>query len=152
MAYAYKYLHETPERVACLLSDGDCNEGSVWEAALFAAHHELENLSVIVDANGLQGFGRTEDVLALEPLAKKWEAFGFTAVEADGHDFPSLHAALTQPREKKPVCIIARTVKGKGVRFMEDKLEWHYLPMSEEQYARALADLDDAEARLGESP
>ena len=75
---------------------------------------------MIIDANGLQGFGRTEDVLALEPLAKKWEAFGFTAVEADGHDFRSLDAALTQPRENQPVCIIARTVKGKGVRFMED--------------------------------
>jgi transketolase len=148
LAYAYRYLHRTPERVACLLSDGECNEGAVWEAALFAAHHRLSNLCAIVDANGLQGFGRTEDVLGLEPLVRKWEAFGFRAQEVNGHDFRELHAALTSAVDDRPTCIIARTVKGKGVRLMENKLEWHYLPMSEEQYARALADLDEAEQGL----
>jgi transketolase len=148
MAYAYKYLHQTDQRVACLLSDGECNEGAVWEAALFAAHHRLENLSVIVDANGLQGFGRTSEVLDLEPLVDKWRAFGFSCDEVDGHDFRSLHEILQHPSGGKPKCVVARTVKGKGVALMEDKLEWHYLPMSQEQYARALADLEEAEKRL----
>src|SRR6185295_17644110 len=132
----------------CLRSDGECNEGAVWEAALFAAHHRLENLSVVVDANGLQGFGRTAEVLDLEPLVDKWKAFGFSCDEVDGHDFRSLHEILQRPSGGKPRCVIARTVKGKGVALMEDKLEWHYLPMSEEQYARALADLEEAEKRL----
>jgi transketolase len=152
MAYAYKYLQQTKQRVACLVSDGECNSGALWEAALFAAHHRLDNLSVVVDANGLQGFGRTKDVLDLEPLVDKWRAFGFRCEEVDGHDFAMLHQALERAPDGRPTCIIARTIKGKGVALMEDKLEWHYLPMSEEQYARALQDLAEAERRLGSQP
>jgi transketolase len=152
MAYAFKCLHRTEQRVACLLSDGECNEGAVWEAALFAAHHRLDNLLVIVDANGLQGFGRTEDVLGNEPFVDKWKAFGLQCEEADGHDFRSLHAALQRPLDGRPKCVVARTTKGKGVILMEDKLEWHYLPMSEEQYSQALVDLDEAEKQLGPLP
>lgn len=141
MAYTEKVLTARDARVACLLSDGDCNEGSTWEAALFAGHHALDNLVAIVDANGIQGFGRTEDVLRLEPFAAKWEAFGFDVVELDGHDFTQIDAALAAPPRGRPRCLIARTVKGKGVRFMENTVDWHYWPMSEAQYADALAEL-----------
>ncbi|HTX18896.1 MAG TPA: transketolase [Bacteroidota bacterium] len=132
--------------VYCLLSDGDCDEGSTWEAALFAAHHRLENLTVIVDNNNLQGFGRTDEVMNLEPLADKWRSFNFSvAVAARGNDFASIDAAfaeLDRTEEKKPRCLIARTVKGSGVSFMENRLEWHYLPMSDEQYARAIEEIE----------
>jgi len=148
MAHSYKHLRMTAARVACLLSDGECNEGSTWEAALFAGHHRLDNLTVIVDANGIQGFGRTEDVLALEPFAKKWEAFGFDVSECNGHDFALLHAALAAPPSGRPRCIIARTVKGKGISFMENTVDWHYWPMSEAQYTAAIAELDQSEREL----
>ncbi|HTV21707.1 MAG TPA: transketolase [Polyangiaceae bacterium] len=148
LAYAHKYIHQTKQRVACLVSDGECNSGSLWEAALFAGHHRLDNLTVIVDANGLQGFGRTKDVLDPEPFVDKWRAFRFRCEEVDGHDFAKLHEALRKPPEDAPTCIVARTVKGKGVALMENKLEWHYLPMTREQYDRALEDLAEAESRL----
>jgi len=148
MAHSYKYLRGTEARVVCLLSDGECNEGSTWEAALFAGHHRLDNLTVFVDANGIQGFGRTEDVLTLEPFAKKWEAFGFAVSECDGHDFAQLSAALAAPSPGRPRCIIARTVKGKGVSFMENTVDWHYWPMNEAQYGQAVAELDQAESGL----
>jgi transketolase len=148
MAYVEKVLAARDARVACLLSDGECNEGSTWEAILFAAHHGLDNLVAIVDANGIQGFGRTEDVLRLEPFAKKWEAFGFDVVELDGHDFGQIDAAFTTAPRGRPRCLLARTVKGKGVSFMENTVDWHYWPMSEAQYAEALADL----ARADEGP
>lgn len=128
--------------VYCVLSDGDCNEGSTWEAALFAAHQKLSNLVVIIDNNGLQGFGRSRDVLCLEPLAEKWRAFNFEVVEASGgNDFNSLLNAFEKVEgcnSGKPKCIIAKTVKGCGVSFMENKMEWHYLPMSEDQYKTAI--------------
>jgi transketolase len=148
MAHSYKHLRPTEARVACLLSDGECNEGSTWEAALFAAHHGLDNLMLLVDANGIQGFGRTEDVLGLEPLAKKWEAFGLDVSECSGHDFAQLHAAVCQPCSGRPRCIIARTVKGRGVSFMENTVDWHYWPMTDAQYGQALAELDRAESEL----
>jgi transketolase len=142
MAYANKHVHGNAARVACLVSDGECDEGTVWEAALFSAHHGLDNLTVLIDANGLQGFGRTEDVMNLEPLPAKWQAFGFRTSEIDGHDLAQIDAAIRAPGDGRPHCIVARTVKGKGVRYMEDRLEWHYLPMSEAQYQDALAGLD----------
>lgn len=152
LAYAHKHIHQTKQRVACLVSDGECNSGSLWEAALFAGHHRLDNLTVIVDANGLQGFGRTTEVLDLEPLVDKWRAFRFRCEEVDGHDFSRLHEALQKVPDGAPTCLVARTVKGKGVALMEDKLEWHYLPMSPEQYALALEDLVAAEKRSKEQP
>lgn len=132
--------------VYCVLSDGDCNEGSTWEAALFAAHHKLSNLTAIVDANGLQGFGYTKDVLDIEPLEDKWKAFGFeTRVAENGNDLPCLeqaHKYFIERTHNKPQCIIARTAKGHGVSFMENKMEWHYLPMTEEQYQTAIRELE----------
>jgi transketolase len=125
--------------VYAILSDGDCNEGSTWEAALFAAHRRFSNLTVIIDLNGLQGIGRTEDILQLEPIADKWRAFGFAVAIADnGNDFASLARAHDELCDAEgPHCIIARTVKGHGVSYMENRMEWHYLPMSEEQYDQA---------------
>jgi transketolase len=139
-------------RTVCLLSDGECDEGSVWEGALFAAHHQLRNLTVIIDANGLQGFGPTESVMRLEPLRLKWGSFGFRTSEIDGHDFTQIHSAMTEPGDDRPHCIIARTVKGKGVRFMENRMEWHYLPMSPQQYEDALIGLEEPESLRDSSP
>ncbi len=129
------------EKVYCLLSDGDCDEGSTWEAALFAGHHRLNNLIVIIDNNELQGFGRTHEVLDLSPLKEKWEAFNFNVhVAGNGNDLECLQSTFQsiRPEDPRPACIIARTVKGNGVSFMENKMEWHYLPMNDEQYAQAI--------------
>lgn len=125
-----------------VLSDGDCNEGSTWEAALFAAHHRLANLTAILDLNGLQGIGRSSDILNLEPIADKWRAFGFAvAVAENGNDFSCLAAAHDRlSAEARPRCLIARTVKGHGVSYMQDRMEWHYLPMSDAQYTQAAAE------------
>ena len=128
--------------VFCVLSDGDCNEGSTWEAALFAAQHKLDNLTVIVDKNNLQGFGKTKDVINLDPMEKKWDAFNFDVATAlNGNDFAEIDRAFEDLMQKKsghPRCIVANTTKGSGVSFMENKMEWHYLPMSDEQYQQAL--------------
>lgn len=129
-------------KVYCVLSDGDCNEGSTWEAALFAAQHGLDNLVAIVDKNNLQGFGKTKDVLNMDPLGKKWGAFNFdVATAADGNDFAAIDAAfrkLELKRTGRPKCVVANTTKGSGVSYMENKMEWHYLPMSGAQYRTAL--------------
>ena len=115
-------------RVFVVMSDGECNEGSVWEAALFAPRHKLERLAVVVDYNKWQATGRSNEVTQLEPLVDKWRAFGWSASEVDGHDLTALEAALSQvPNGSgKPVAMIAHTVKGRGVTFMEDDNNWHY--------------------------
>jgi len=115
-------------KVYALLSDGECNEGSVWEAALFAAAQRVANLCVIVDFNRWQATGRSEEVMALSPLVDKWRAFGWNACEIDGHDFQSIFDALARcpSSDGKPTAVIAHTVKGKGVSFMEDDNNWHY--------------------------
>jgi transketolase len=135
-----------PQRAFVLLSDGECDEGSTWEAALFAAHHKLDNLIAIVDRNDLQGFGRVADVLALEPFAAKWRNFGWSVEELDGHDHRVLAAAFAAaPRVPgRPTLLIARTVKGKGVSFMEDQFNWHYRSPNADELARALAELGEA--------
>lgn len=123
-----------------LLSDGELNEGSNWEAILFAPHHQLNNLTVIIDYNKIQSFGTVEEVLALEPLKAKFEAFGWDVVEVDGHN----HYNLVQTFQNlpfnahKPSAIIAHTIKGKGVDFMEGQLLWHYKSPSKEQFEEAL--------------
>jgi transketolase len=134
-----------PQRVFVLLSDGECDEGSTWEAALFAAQHRLDNLIAIVDSNELQGFGRVRDVMGLEPFADKWRAFGWAVEELDGHDHCALAAALAgAPRVcGKPTLVLARTLKGKGVSFMEDQFTWHYRSPNAEELARALAELGE---------
>ena len=134
-------------RTFVLLSDGELDEGSNWEAILFAPHHRLDNLTVIVDYNKIQSFGRVEEVLALEPLADKFRAFGWSVAEIDGHDMEQISSAFTTlpAAAGKPTAIIAHTVKGKGVRFMEDKLEWHYKSPNTEQM---IAASDELEAEL----
>ena len=121
-------------RVFVLLSDGECNEGSVWEAAMFAGKQKFANLCAIVDFNKWQATGRSQEILALDPLPEKWQAFGWDTVRLDGHDHRALAAALNLPRNSgKPLAIIADTVKGKGVSFMEDDNNWHYrVPTLEE--------------------
>ncbi len=132
-------------RVFVVLSDGECAEGSNWEAALMAAHRDLRNVTVIIDRNRLQILGRTEDVLGLEPFVDKWRAFGWEVVEVDGHDHDALAEAM-RTRSQRPRAIVANTIKGKGVDFMEDTVEWHTLVPNEEQLAIALAQLEEAEA------
>ncbi len=134
-------------RVFALLSDGECDEGSTWEAALFAPHHLLDNLIAIVDYNKIQSFGTVRDVLNLEPLGAKWESFGWAVEEIDGHDLTRIVGTLQSVpfRAGKPSCIIAHTVKGKGVSFMENKLLWHYRAPSDEELQQALEELGVAE-------
>ena len=122
-------------RVFVIMSDGECNEGSVWEAAMFAPANNLEKLAVVVDYNKWQATGRSNEVMSLAPLVKKWEAFGWSASEVDGHDLGALSEALRRVPDGsgKPVAIVAHTVKGKGVSFMEDDNNWHYrIPKTEE--------------------
>jgi transketolase len=135
-----KRLRGEAGTVFCLLSDGECEEGSIWEAFLFARHQKLSNLVVLIDANGLQGFGSTADVASLEPLDEKLRGFGLHVADIGGHDPAALDDALLQ-RRGEPLVIVLRTVKGRGVSFMEGRMEWHYLPMNAEQYERALTDL-----------
>jgi transketolase len=133
-----------PGRVFVLLSDGECNEGSVWEAAMFAAGRKLEQLVAIVDYNKLQAMGRSDEVTALAPLADKFRAFGFATREIDGHAMPEIVAALDAVpfAADRPTAIVAHTVKGKGVSFMEDDLEWHYRPPSADDLARAIREIE----------
>lgn len=129
--------------VYCLLSDGECEEGSTWEALMFAHHRRLRNLVILIDANGLQGFGATTEVASLEPLAPRFRGFGLEVEEIDGHSPAALDAALAR-RGDGPLVILLRTVKGHGVSFMAGRMEWHYLPLNDEQYQRALAELAEA--------
>lgn len=131
-------------RVYVLMSDGELNEGSVWEAAMFASHHRLGNLTAIVDANALQATGPTDEVLSMAPLADKWRAFKWDVHEIDGHDIPKINETLQMAngRIDKPSIIIARTVKGKGIDFMEGEMTWHYFSMNDETYAKARAALE----------
>jgi len=131
-----------PWRVFALLSDGECDEGSTWEAALLAPAWKLSRLTVVVDFNKIQSLGRVDEVVPLEPLAAKWRAFGWETDEVDGHDIPALLPLLERPPGNRPRCIIAHTVKGKGVSFMEDKLLWHYRTPRGEEFERALAELE----------
>lgn len=130
-------------RVFALLSDGECDEGSSWEGVLFASHHKLDNLIAIVDYNKIQSLGRVEEVLRLDPLGAKWSAFGWSVKEIDGHNLEQVLEALTSvPFEKgKPSCVVAHTVKGKGVSFMENQLLWHYKPPTPEELQECLREL-----------
>ena len=130
------------QKIFVVAGDGEVNEGPIWEGALFAAHHALSDFMVIVDENGFQAMGRTSEVLALDPLARKFEAFGFETVTVDGHDERALDEAITalaRSASTTPKAIIARTVKGKGVPFMENDNRWHYTRLTAETYQQALA-------------
>ena len=142
MAYGLQ-RRQSQRRVWCIVGDGEMNEGAVWEAMLFAAYHRLVNLTMVVDANGFQAMGPTEDVLRFEPLAAKCAAFGFEAVECDGHDMPALAAALhcEQDTRTMPRAVIARTVKGNGVSFMAADNRWHYTRLDDSTLAAALGEI-----------
>jgi transketolase len=133
----------TPSRTFVVLSDGELDEGSCWEAILFAGHNRLSNLTAIVDYNKIQSFGTVKDVLDLDPLAAKWEAFHWHTVEVDGHDHAQLADTLRRVplTADRPTAIIAHTVKGKGVSFMEDRLEWHYKSPNPAQLEQALNEI-----------
>lgn len=130
-------------RVYCLLGDGEIQEGSVWEAAMFAAHHGLDRVTAIVDANGLQIDGSTDEVVSVAPIAEKFRAFGWNAIHCDGHDIDALLAAFDAAKSfaGRPSVIVANTVKGAGVSFMEGKCEWHGVAPSAEQAEQALGEL-----------
>jgi transketolase len=133
-------------RAFVLVSDAECNEGSLWETVMFAGHHRLSNLIAIIDNNGQQALGKTKDVIDLSPIGDKWRAFGWEVLEIDGHSPNELRSTLSglDCRSGPPSVIVANTVCGKGVSFMEGKVEWHYLPLSEAQYGQALRELEDA--------
>lgn len=137
-------LRKKDYRVYTLLGDGEIQEGQVWEAAMLAAHHSLDNLVVIVDNNNLQIDGSIDEVNSPYPIDKKFEAFNFHVINVDGHDFDALDAAFKEARETKgqPTAIIAKTIKGKNVSFMENQASWHGAAPNEEQYAVAMADLE----------
>ena len=131
-------------RVFCLMSDGECQEGSNWEAALFASHHKLDNLVAIIDYNKIQALGRTNEVLNLEPFVEKWKDFGWGVKEVDGHNLEEIEQSLSKIpfTENKPNLLIAHTVKGKGISFLEDTLLSHYKKLSKEEYEKVIKELE----------
>ena len=137
-------IQKRPSRCYALLSDGECNEGSIWEAALLAASQKVSSLTAIIDYNKWQATGRSQEVMALEPLAAKWESFGWHAQEIDGHDFSAIAGALESASAEleQPSVIVAHTIKGKGVSFMEDDNNWHYRTPNAEELAAALTELE----------
>lgn len=128
-------------RVYVLMSDAEVNEGSVWEAAMFAAHRGLGNLTGIIDLNGQQALGYTRDVCGVPNMTERWRAFGWDADQIDGHDVQALTETIERHPGRRPQMVVARTTFGKGVSFMEGRIEWHYLPMTGDQYRHALAEV-----------
>jgi transketolase len=127
-------------RVFVIMSDGECDEGTTWESAMIANHHNLDNLTVIVDRNRIQSLKNTEETLKLEPFADKWEAFGWESRVVNGHDYEELSKTLS--KSSRPICVIAETTKGKGVDFMENSVLWHYKPPAEEDVKKAFLQLN----------
>jgi len=136
-----KRLKQDPGHVYCLISDGECQEGSIWEALIFIAHHQLKNITILVDHNQLQGFGITGEIASMEPLNEKFKSFHFDHYQIPGHDSEALRVVLDASAEH-PKLIVLETTKGHGISFMEHKMEWHYLPLKEQQYLQALEELD----------
>jgi transketolase len=130
----------------CLLGDGECNEGAVWEAASFCSHFKLGNITAIVDCNKQQGLGYTADIMDMRNMVERWRAFGWEALEIDGHNYDELQSVLayshSERNSSKPLVIIANTIKGKGVSWMEDNIEWHYKSPTEEQLQSAITEID----------
>lgn len=138
-------LKNLPYKVYVIVGDGECNEGSVWEAAMLAAQYKLDNFTVIIDANGMQAMGNCCDVINMEPMPDKWKAFKWKVIEVeDGHNHKKLKEAFMEKTNSQPKVIIARTVKGKGVSFMENNLLWHYRDPQGDLYQQALQELEDA--------
>ena len=134
-------LQGRPGRIFCLTSDAEWQEGSNWEALIFARHHQLRNLSIVIDENRLQGFGSTREVASMDPLGDKLSGFGLEITHADGHDVGALRCAFEAPAKEGPRIVILRTIKGHGVSFMENAMEWHYLPLNSDQYRAALEEV-----------
>lgn len=142
LAFAARHAN-SESRTIVMMSDGECNEGSIWEAAAFAGHHKLRNLCMVLDANQMQAMGNTKDILDPIDHAAKWKAFGWQVIDVNGHDFSKLSEVFLQfGREEKPFAVIASTIKGKGVSFMERNLLWHYRPPQGEELAAALKELE----------
>lgn len=139
---------QSSARVFVLLGDGELTEGSVWEAAMAASHYHLDNLTAIIDRNGLQISGSTEEVMGLEPLADKWRSFGWVVSDVAGHDFTELDAALGSVHPRKPHLVLAKTTKGRGISFIANQAHWHHGVPSEEQYLQAQAELDAQEKEV----
>jgi transketolase len=137
-------MQGSSRRVFVLLSDAECNEGSIWESAMFAAHQKLGNLTAIIDLNGQQALGYTKDVCHIPNMAERWRAFGWDADELDGHDVATMAAKMTHHDGHRPQMLVARTTFGKGVSFMQNRIQWHYLPMTDDQYQQALAEVRGA--------
>jgi len=141
--FALSFLHDKkPNNVYVLLSDGELNEGSTWEAIMFAGHHKLHNLVAIVDANGMQGYGKTKDIIDLTSLVAKAQEFRWDACEIDGHDIASLQSVLAKKKRKKPLFVVANTIKGKGIGALEGKFESHYKSLSKEQITEIVRNLN----------
>ena len=134
-------MQGSKRRVFAIVSDAECNEGVIWEAAMFAAQHQLRNLTVLVDHNHQQAFGYTKDILASDDMAARWRAFGWDVIEADGHDEEALVGTLTSDPADLPRVIVAETVFGKGVSYMEREIKWHYLPMSDSEFDQAMQEI-----------
>jgi transketolase len=134
-------LQRQPYATFVLMSDGECQEGSVWESAMLAPRLPLAPLTVLVDFNGWQATGRSREVMQIEPLAAKWESFGWETCEVDGHDLMTIRSALHRPRAGRPRAVVARTIKGKGASFIEDDNNWHYRSPSAEEVRRAAEEL-----------
>jgi transketolase len=130
-------MQSSERRVYAIVSDAECNEGSIWEAAMCAGHHRLDNLAVIIDLNGQQALGYLDEVSRVDDMARRWAAFGWDAHDVPGHDIPALLDVLGRRRDR-PLAIVAHTTFGYGVDFMQNKIEWHYLPMDDAQYASAM--------------
>lgn len=140
MAYAFNKKKEN-RKVYALIGDGESQEGSIWEGALFAPKLGLSNFTAIMDYNNLQGYGRAKEICSFEPIKSKWEAFGWHTIEVDGHDHKAIKEALAEDSMGKPKMIIACTTKGKGVSFMENQLVWHYYIVTDEHKTKALEEL-----------
>jgi transketolase len=140
IAYGYK-KKKSKRCVLVLIGDGEAQEGTIWEGALFAPKLGVDNFTAIIDYNNLQGYGRPRQICQFEPLKKKWEAFGWFAIEADGHNFAEIERAIDSDSQGKPKIIIAHTTKGRGVSFMEDELIWHYYIVTDEVKEKALEEL-----------
>lgn len=150
MAYVGLKMKQATWRVYCVMSDGEQQEGQVWEAAMFAGKNKLRNLTALIDRNNIQIDGHTEDIMPLEPFKAKWEAFGWHVLEVDGHNIREIIDACNQAKAiyEKPTVIICHTIPGKGVDFMEYRYEWHGTPPNAEQAKKALEELRTLGGRI----
>lgn len=140
MAHGYK-LKKDNRKVFALIGDGESEEGSIWEGALFASKIKIDNFTAILDYNNLQGYGRPREICCFEPVAAKWKAFGWEALKIDGHNFSEILDVFNKPHKGRPRIIIADTTKGKGVSYMEDEMKWHYFIVTDELKDRAVRSL-----------